>query len=96
MKSVGATDGFVRFPFVVEGVLLGFTAGGLGYGLIFALYYSLQQNFVFENPLLSLVPFSAEWLPLLVGFLLGGVLVGVCGSVISMSKYLKQEGGIRP
>ncbi len=95
MKSVGATDGFIRFPFVVEGVLLGLIAGGVGYGLIALLYRVLYQNFTFDNPLLALVPFSQEWLPLLVGFLVGGTLVGVCGSLISMGKYLKQEGGLR-
>ena len=95
MKSVGATDSFIRFPFVVEGLLLGFTAGAVGYGLIALLYHTLVKNFTFDNPLLALVPFSAQWLPLLLGFLLGGMLVGVCGSVISMSKYLQQEGGLR-
>ncbi len=95
MKSVGATDGFVRFPFVVEGVLLGILAGGIGYGVVALLYNTLVKNFTFDNPLLTLVPFSAVWSYLLVGFLVGGVLVGVCGSVISMGKYLKQEGGLR-
>lgn len=95
MKSVGATDSFVRFPFVVEGVLMGAFAGMVGYGLIALLYNVLVKNFSFDNPLLTLVPFSQEWLPLLLGFLLGGIAVGVCGSVISMSKYLKQEGGLR-
>lgn len=95
MKSVGATDGFVRFPFVVEGLLVGVTAGSIGYGLIALLYHTVVKNFAFENPLLQLVPFSSQWLPLLLCFLGGGVLVGICGSVISMSKYLKQEGGLR-
>ncbi len=95
MKSVGATDGFIRFPFVVEGMLLGLFAGGLGYLLMYLLYSALQKNFTFNNPLMGgLVPFSAQWLPLLLGFVLGGVLVGVCGSVISMGKYLKREGSI--
>ena len=95
MKSVGATDGFIRFPFVVEGLLVGATAGAVGYGLISLLYYTAMKNFTFENPLLALVPFNTQWLPLLIGFLGGGMLVGVCGSVISMTKYLKQEGGLR-
>ena len=95
MKSVGATDGYVRFPFVVEGLLLGVMAGGVGYGLIAALYRALLNNLTFDNPLLKLVPFTHQWLPLLVGFLAGGMLVGVCGSAISMSKYLKQEGSER-
>jgi len=95
MKSVGATDGYVRFPFVVEGLLVGLISGGVGYGLMALLYQTIMDNLSFDNPLLRLVPFSAQWLPLLVGFLAGGMLVGVCGSVISMSKYLKQEGSVR-
>ncbi|MBQ4333595.1 MAG: permease-like cell division protein FtsX [Clostridia bacterium] len=95
MKSVGATDSFVRFPFVVEGLLLGLIAGSVGFGLIALLYHTLVKNFVFNNPLLTLVPFADQWRPLLLGFLVGGMLVGVCGSAISMSKYLKQEGGVR-
>ena len=95
MKSVGATDGYVRFPFVVEGLLLGMIAGGVGYGLIALLYQMLLDNLTFDNPLLKLVPFSHQWSVLLIGFLAGGMLVGVCGSAISMSKYLKQEGSER-
>ena len=95
MKSVGATDSFVRFPFVVEGLLVGATAGGIGYGLISLLYYTAGKNLTFDNPLLKLVPFDDQWIPLLICFLGGGMLVGVCGSAISMRRYLKQEGGLR-
>lgn len=95
MKSVGATDAFVRLPFVVEGLLVGAAAGTVGYGLIALLYHAVVKNFSFENPLLKLVPFGDQWLPLLICFLGGGMLVGVCGSIISMSKYLKQEGSVR-
>ena len=70
-------------------------AGGVGYGLIAALYRALLNNLTFDNPLLKLVPFTHQWLPLLIGFLAGGMLVGVCGSAISMNKYLKQEGSER-
>lgn len=94
MKSVGATDGFVRFPFMVEGVILGFVAGTLGYGLLWLLYGQLVRNFV-TGILWSLVPFAEVWGRLLIGFMGGGILVGVCGSVISMSRYLKQEGSLR-
>ena len=91
MKSVGATDGYVRFPFVVEGLLLGVVAGGIGYGLISLLYRALADNLT----TFKLVPFGQQWLPLLVCFLAGGMLVGVCGSAISIRKYLKQEGSMR-
>lgn len=94
MKSVGATDGFVRFPFVVEGVILGFVAGALGYALLWLLYGQLVQNFA-TGVLWSLVPFASVWGRLLIGFMGGGMFVGVCGSVISMSRYLKQEGSLR-
>ena len=91
MKSVGATDGYVRFPFVVEGWLLGVLAGGVGFGLISLLYRALADNITS----FTLVPFGEQWLPLLIGFLAGGMLVGVCGSAISIRKYLKQEGSMR-
>ena len=94
MKSVGATDGFVRFPFVVEGVLVGFVAAVVGYGLTGLLYNTMVNNIDFGNPMLALIPFSEVWGPLLAYFLLGGVLVGICGSVISMGKYLRHEGGL--
>ena len=95
MKSVGATDSFVRFPFVVEGVLVGFVAAVVGYGLTAALYNAMVNNIDFGNPMLELIPFGQMWGPLLVYFLLGGVLVGIIGSVISMGKYLRHEGGLR-
>ena len=95
MKSVGATDGFIRFPFVVEGMLVGLVAGAIAYGLVAALYHALLNNLNFDNPLLTLIPFSDLWGTLLTGFLVGGVLVGICGSIISMGKYLRHEGGLR-
>ena len=95
MKSVGATDGFVRFPFVVEGVLVGFVAAVVGYALTGLLYNTMVNNIDFGNPMLELIPFSQVWGPLLVYFLVGGVLVGIIGSVISMGKYLRHEGGLR-
>lgn len=91
MKWVGATDSYVRFPFVVEGLLLGLISGGVGYGLTAFLYQAIVGNLTFGNPLLAPVSFDALRLPLLIGFLAGGMLVGVSGSVISMNKYLKNE-----
>lgn len=95
MKSVGATDSYVRFPFVVEGLLVGLISGVVGYGLISLLYETIMDSLSFDNPLLKLVSFDTQWLTLLIGFLVGGMLVGVCGSIISMSKYLKREGSAR-
>ena len=49
MRSVGATRWFVRFPFMVEGVILGVCAGTLGYGLLFAVYEVIRRNFTFTG-----------------------------------------------
>ena len=94
MKWVGATDSYVRFPFVVEGLLVGLISGVVGYGLIAWLYQAIMDNLSFDNPLLQPVSFDSQWFLLLIGFLAGGMLVGMCGSVISMNKYLKQEGDL--
>ncbi len=94
MKSVGATDSFVRLPFIVEGVILGVVAGAVGYAMLWLLYSQLVQSFA-GGILWNLVPFTAVSGRLLLGFMVGGILVGVGGSVISMSRYLKQEGSLR-
>ena len=90
MRSVGATSGFIRFPFVVEGMMLGLISAGLSYGLLYLVYSQLAKLFTFSN-YFKLLPFSSVWLVLLLGFLIGGVITGVLGSVISMRKYLKEE-----
>lgn len=96
MKSVGATDNFIRFPFVVEGWLMGLLAGGISYGLMSLLYKPLYAMFdKLGSATFRLAPFSDHWAVLLVGFLVGGMLVGVLGSLISIRKHLHQEGGLR-
>ncbi len=94
MKSVGATDSFVRFPFVVEGMLLGFVSGAVSFGMLWALYTFLVRNFS-TGVLWTLVPFNDIWLPVFLGFMIGGIVIGVGGSAISMSRYLKREGSLR-
>lgn len=89
MRSVGATSGFIRFPFVVEGMMLGLISGALSYGLLYFVYTQLAGLFTFGD--YRLIAFSEVWLVLLLGFLIGGVLTGVLGSAISMGKYLREE-----
>lgn len=96
MKSVGATDNFIRFPFVVEGWLMGLLAGSISYGLMALLYKPLYAMFdKLGSTTFRLAPFSDHWVVLLVGFLGGGMLVGIIGSMISIRKHLHQEGGLR-
>lgn len=90
MRSVGATHWFVRFPFMVEGVILGSAAGAVSYGLLFGVYELIRQNFTFTSSL-QLIPFTAVWWQLLLGFLVGGMLTGLLGSSLSMGRYLKEH-----
>ncbi len=90
MRSVGATQWFIRFPFMVEGVVLGCLAGALAYGLVFGLYQTIGSMFDF-GVMFQLVPFASVWWRLLLGFLAGGTLTGLLGSGISMSRYLKEQ-----
>lgn len=92
MKSVGATNGFIRLPFIIEGVVLGLAAGLLSFGIIAYLYDKLSGMFTFGISF-SPLTFSAVWAVLFVGFLVAGTLTGIAGSAISMTKYLKDEGG---
>ena len=96
MKAVGATNAFVRMPFVIEGMVLGLVAGGVSYGLLYLVYDKLG-DFLMDSMTGALqvgtVPFVSMWWQLLVAFLCGGMLVGMLGSAISMRKYLKEAGG---
>ncbi len=95
MKYVGATNGFIKLPFFVEGMFIGILAGAGAWGLtwviydsIFALFgdnLSLWQMF----GLYGLIPFSDIIWPLLAINCAAGALLGAVGTVISMGKYLK-------
>ncbi len=91
MKSVGATNGFIRIPFVVEGMALGLIAGTLAFGITYLVYTRLTGMFSF-NIFAGLIPFASQMWILLGGYLGIGVATGAFGSVLSMNRYLKEEG----
>jgi len=91
MKSVGATNGFIRIPFVVEGMALGLLAGGLAFGITYLVYSRLTGMFSFGS-FTKLIPFASQMWILLIGYLGIGVFTGALGSVLSMNRYLKDEG----
>ena len=90
MRSVGATRRFIRFPFVVEGIALGIIAGGVTYGIVYGVY-ELVMPLVDLGKKFTPVPFVTVWWQLLVGFMGVGVLIGIIGSWISLSRYLKEN-----
>lgn len=94
MKSVGATNSFVRLPFVVEGMILGIVSGGVSLGLVWGLYELAIRQFgsLLSSLSLTALPFAPYALQMLGVFVAIGIVSGVGGSMITMRKYLNKEG----
>ena len=93
MKSVGATNMFVRMPFLVEGMVIGFISAALSTGAVALLYEGVKRIIVdVAGPWVKVISFSEIVVPLALIFILVGVLVGLFGGFISIRKYLKKEG----
>ena len=92
MKSVGATNWFVRWPFVVEGVVIGLIAGALASILLFVLYNSVMQVISGIAAFFTPIAMSQLVLPYTVGFMLVGAAFGALGGMISIGKYLRKGG----
>ena len=93
MKYVGATNSFIRWPFVVEGIIIGLISGAISLALVAGLYMVISQNAGFvgflSNLGLRLLDFSDMFNLILIIYLILGVGIGVLGSSLSMRKYLK-------
>ena len=91
MKSVGATNNFVRVPFIIEGVVIGIVSAAISVGLLYilsdAVIAALKSILDFNY-----TPFSSVVLYIAGGFLGAGIIVGVLGSLLSISRFLKREG----
>ena len=91
MKMVGATNAFIRLPFVIEGLVLGAVGGGIAYLLQWGLYSVLTDKIMsgMASGIIDVLPFSAVALPVLIVFLAVGILVGVFGGLNAIRNYLK-------
>ena len=92
MKSVGATDMFVRVPFVIEGIVLGLISGAIASAIIAFLYEGLIAAVQFIIPF-SEISYSAVALKMTLSFIVLGMIIGAAGAAVSISRYLKMEGG---
>jgi len=94
MKSVGATNSFVRLPFVVEGMILGIISGIISLGVVWGFYEFATRQFTELLNSLNLVAlnFADYALQMLGAFIAIGIITGVGGSLITMRKYLNREG----
>lgn len=90
MKYVGATDWFIRWPFIIEGVILGI-AGGVVSTIVLNIAYAMIVNNIPSETLLgfTLVGVSYIWKVIVWEFILSGIFIGTVGSIISMRKFLK-------
>ncbi len=91
MKMVGATNSFIRLPFVVEGLVLGVMGGGLAFLAEWGLYSLLASRLMgtLAGSFISVIPFMHVALPMLIAYLGIGVFVGVFGGVNAIRNYLK-------
>lgn len=90
MKLVGATNYFIRWPFVIEGALIGGIGSLTTVGLLFLGYQQLVNAFSGDITLgLVLLPLTDIWLFLSVLLVAIGLLIGIWGSTVSIRKFLK-------
>ena len=91
MKMVGASNSFIRCPFIVEGLVLGVVGGGLAFLAQWGLYAALEAKIVESLGIsfVEIVPFAQVRPFVLITFLAVGILVGAVGGVIAIRNYLK-------
>ena len=91
MKMVGATNGFIRWPFVFEGLLLGVLGAVLAFLLQWLLYLAMCRGIAASDTLqlLRIVPFVRIWDVVAIVFGAAGVLIGVGGSTMAIRRFLK-------
>jgi cell division transport system permease protein len=96
MKAVGATNSFIRWPFLVEGLTLGIISAILSFGLLYALYYFTSDALLTIFGVLggSLVSFWDYAVYIAIAFIAISVTTGGFGSIISIGKYLKEQGSV--
>lgn len=91
MKSVGATNSFVRIPFVIEGMLMGLISAILSTVLLYFLYNGIMEVITNIIPMTS-IPIQNVIAIVAGAFVVSGMLIGALGGFISIRKYLKKEG----
>ncbi|MGI6028813.1 MAG: permease-like cell division protein FtsX [Candidatus Heteroscillospira sp.] len=91
MKMVGATNAFIRLPFIIEGLILGLVGAIAAFFIEWGVYGLVSEKVMggIVGALVECIPFTALMFPVLGVFLCVGVVVGTFGSVIAIRNYLK-------
>ena len=88
MKFVGATDWFIRWPFVIEGMVIGLIGATLACGALFFAYNLVVNWIASQMVFVSLVPTAYILSTLSWQFMIGGIVVGGVASIIALRKFL--------
>ncbi len=96
MKAVGATNAFIRWPFIVEGIILGLFSAILGLGIQYGVYSVAS---IWLGNIMAMLGGQAVNFLDYVGIIFGifafiGVFIGMIGSIISLNKYLKEHNNV--
>lgn len=89
MKMVGATNTFIRMPFVVEGTIIGGMSGVIAYYLQFFTYKYITEKIVAGASFIDMVPFEAFSGTLFVTVIFAGIVIGLIGSIFTIQKFMK-------
>ena len=91
MRMVGATNGFIRWPFVYEGFLFGLIGAAVAFLLQWGLYSAVAKGVANNDTLqlIQIIPFTEMWLPVAGTFAAAGVVIGVGGSLSAIRKFLQ-------
>ena len=90
MKVVGATNSFIRWPFIYEGFILGVVGSMSAFAILWGLYGLIADRiYEFEAGFIHLIPFSNVSIPIFILFAAIGFGVGVGGSGLALNRYLK-------
>lgn len=91
MKMVGASNGFIRLPFIVEGLVLGILGGGLAFLAEWGIYALISGRLVsgLAGSFISVIPFSTMAMRIFIVYMATGILVGAFGGVNAIRNYLK-------
>lgn len=88
MKMVGATNAFIRLPFLVEGFLLGLFSSMFSFFIEWGLYEVLRMA-IRDIGFITLTPFTLIWVPMACICAVAGFIIGIFGSLMSIRRFLK-------
>ena len=91
MRMVGATNGFIRWPFVYEGFLMGILSAFIAFFCQWGLYSAMATGVTNSDglQLIAIMPFMGMWKPVAIAFVAAGLLMGVGGSLSAIRKFLR-------